>query len=225
VIVRDTVLERMAGVADHAATALQNGHLLERVTHQALHDALTGLPNRRLFEETVGASLARAGRDGCPVALLFVDLDDFKLVNDRLGHEHGDRILEGVADRLRASLRAGDVPARVGGDEFAVLLHDADRETALRLAERVRSAISEPIALDRRNVHVFASIGIAAYPFDGTTYGELLRRSDLAMYAAKADGGDMCRVYRRETTNAESPAIAPADAAPEPPGDGLTRAS
>ncbi|MGZ4678421.1 MAG: diguanylate cyclase, partial [Acidimicrobiia bacterium] len=222
--VRDPVLERMAGVADHAATALQNGHLLERITHQALHDSLTGLPNRRLFEESVSSSLSRARRDGTSVALLFVDLDEFKQVNDQLGHEHGDRVLEGVADRMRASLRAGDVPARVGGDEFAVLLHDADRETALLLAERFRSAISAPMTVNGRQLRVSASIGIATHPLDGTTYDELLCRSDIAMYVAKANSGDSCRVYR-DATKAEPTPAASADGAPDSPGDGLSRAS
>lgn len=193
------VLERTAGVADHAATALQNARLLERVSHQALHDPLTLLPNRALFEERVSSALARAGRDGTRPALLFVDLDRFKRINDSLGHEHGDRLLQQIAARLVDSIRAGDEFARVGGDEFAVLLHDVDHDGALHFAERIRSALGEPVDLDGETVVVSASIGVSMFPDDGRTYDELLRRADFAMYDAKARGRDLCRPYLRGT--------------------------
>lgn len=193
------VLERTAGVADHAATALQNARLLERISHQALHDPLTSLPNRALFEERVSSALARAGRDGTRPALLFVDLDRFKRINDSLGHEHGDRLLQRIATRLMDAIRAGDEFARVGGDEFAVLLHDVDHASALRLAERIRGLLGEPVDLDGETVVVSASIGVSMFPEDGRTYDELLRRADFAMYDAKAHGRDACRPYLRGT--------------------------
>ena len=190
------VLDRMAGVADQAATALRNAWLLERVRRQALHDTLTGLANRALFEELVTGALARSSRDGTRPALLFVDLDRFKRVNDSLGHDHGDRLLCEVADRVGLALRAGDALARVGGDEFAVLLHDVDRSLALQLAERIRAALTEPVSLDGQPVVVSASIGIAIFPEDGRTYDELLRHADLAMYDAKERGRNTCREYQ-----------------------------
>jgi diguanylate cyclase (GGDEF)-like protein len=193
---RAAVLERMVGVADLSATALLNARLLRRVRDQALHDSLTGLANRALFEERVSTSLARAGRDGLRPALLFIDLDHFKRINDSLGHEHGDVVLRSVADRLNGIVRAGDELARVGGDEFALLLHDVDRPRALDLAERVRESISTPVRLDGEAVVVSASVGLSVFPDDGTSYDELLRHADYAMYDAKDHGRNTTRVYR-----------------------------
>jgi diguanylate cyclase (GGDEF)-like protein len=190
------VLGRMAGVADQAATALRNALLLERVRGQALHDTLTGLANRALFEELVTASLARSSRDGKGPALLFVDLDRFKRINDSLGHDHGDRLLCEVATRLSDALRAGDALARLGGDEFGVMLHDVDRPSALQLAERIRAALTEPVCLEEEPVVVSASVGIAVFPDDGRTYDDLLRHADMAMYDAKERGRNTCREYR-----------------------------
>jgi diguanylate cyclase (GGDEF)-like protein len=196
----DPVLERMAGVADHAAVALRNALLLERVQHEARHDRLTGLANRALFEERVSAALARAARDGSTPALLFVDLDRFKRVNDSLGHGHGDELLQDVALRLREATRSGDELARVGGDEFAVLLHDVDRGRALQLAERIRHALTAPVELDGHPVVVSASIGVSLFPEDGRSYEDLLRHADIAMYEAKDHGRDVVREYRPGTT-------------------------
>jgi diguanylate cyclase (GGDEF)-like protein len=190
------VLDRLVGVADQAATALRNASLLERVRRQALHDTLTGLANRALFEELVAVALARSSRDGTRPALLFVDLDRFKRINDSLGHDHGDRLLCEVSDRLGRALRAGDALARLGGDEFGVLLHDVDRPFAIQLAERIRSALTDPVYLDDQPVVVSASIGIAVYPEDGRTYDDLLRHADIAMYEAKERGRNTCREYQ-----------------------------
>ncbi len=190
------LLERLAGAADQAATALRNASLLERVRRQGLHDTLTGLANRALFEELVTAAIARSSRDGRRPALLFVDLDRFKRVNDSLGHDYGDRLLCAVADRLGDGLRAGDALARLGGDEFGVLLHDVDRAYALQLAERIRTALAEPVVLDGQPVVVSASIGIAVFPNDGACYADLLRNADMAMYEAKERGRNACREYQ-----------------------------
>jgi diguanylate cyclase (GGDEF)-like protein len=196
------VLERMAGVADQAATALRNASLLARVRRQALHDTLTGLANRALFEELVSVALARSSRDGKHPALLFVDLDRFKRINDSLGHDHGDRLLCEVSDRLAHALRAGDALARLGGDEFGVLLHDVDGPFAMQLAERIRAALSDPVYLDGQPVVVSASIGIAVFPEDGGSYDELLRHADVAMYEAKERGRNTCREYQPGGTTA-----------------------
>jgi diguanylate cyclase (GGDEF)-like protein/PAS domain S-box-containing protein len=164
--------------------------LEDQLRHQAFHDALTGLSNRALFLDRVEHALARIRRSDSPIpAVAFIDLDDFKLVNDSLGHGAGDELLRAVADRLRSCLRSGDTPARLGGDEFAVLLEDApDIQAVVEVAERILDALHEPVALEGREVYARASIGIATRTGPATTPDELLRNADLAMYAAKANG-------------------------------------
>ena len=124
----DAVIERLIAIGDQAATAIQNAQLLEQIRHQAVHDNLTGLANRALFDEELDKTLARARRDGTPVTVLFVDLDDFKSINDRFGHGAGDHVLRTVGARLVAAGREGDWVARLGGDEFTMLLPGSGRE-------------------------------------------------------------------------------------------------
>ena len=164
--------------------------LEDQLRHQAFHDALTGLSNRALFLDRVEHALARIRRSDSPIpAVAFIDLDDFKLVNDSLGHGAGDEMLRAVADRLRACLRSGDTPARMGGDEFAVLLEDApDLQAVVEVAERILDSLHDPIVVEGREVYARASIGIATRTGPATTTDELLRNADLAMYAAKANG-------------------------------------
>jgi len=164
--------------------------LEDQLRHQAFHDPLTGLSNRALFADRVEHALDRVRRDDSPTpAVAFIDLDDFKLVNDSLGHGVGDQLLRAVADRLRGCLRSGDTPARLGGDEFAILLEDApDVEAILEVAERVLDALDAPVLIDGREVYARASIGIAMRRDAETTFDELLRNADLAMYTAKANG-------------------------------------
>ncbi len=133
----------------------------ERLRHQAFHDGLTGLANRSLFEDRVGHALARSRRSGAGVAVLFVDIDDFKTVNDSLGHAVGDQLLSEVARRVASALRSGDTAARLGGDEFAVLLEAAGVTTASEVAERILASLAEPIAIEGRALGVGASIGVA----------------------------------------------------------------
>nr|MDP9478110.1 EAL domain-containing protein [Actinomycetota bacterium] len=165
--------------------------LEERLEHQAFHDPLTGLPNRALFQDRLEHALARAGRDDGAVAVLFLDLDDFKVVNDSLGHEAGDKLLVEVAGRLRGCLRPGDTAARLGGDEFAVLLEGAAGEgEALRVADRIGDALKTPVPLGARGSHearANASVGVALGR-SGQRAGDLLRDADVAMYGAKARG-------------------------------------
>ncbi|MFL6205466.1 MAG: putative bifunctional diguanylate cyclase/phosphodiesterase, partial [Acidimicrobiales bacterium] len=164
--------------------------LEDQLRHQAFHDALTGLSNRALFLDRVEHALARIRRSDSPIpAVAFIDLDDFKLVNDSLGHGAGDELLRAVADRLRGCLRSGDTPARLGGDEFAVLLEDApDTQAVIEVAERILDALHEPVVIEGREVYARASIGIATRSGPTTTSDELLRNADLAMYTAKANG-------------------------------------
>jgi diguanylate cyclase (GGDEF)-like protein/PAS domain S-box-containing protein len=171
--------------------------LEDQLRHQAFHDALTGLSNRALFIDRVEHALSRATRTDAPTpAVAFIDLDDFKLVNDSMGHGAGDELLRAVADRLRRCLRQGDTPARLGGDEFAVLLEDApDTHAVVEVAERILDALHEPVVVAGREVYARASIGIATRESAATTPDELLRNADLAMYTAKANGKGCIEVF------------------------------
>lgn len=157
--------------------------------HQAYHDPLTQLPNRLLFHEHLTTTLARAERLGEPVGVLVIDLDDFKTVNDTLGHGVGDRLLVQVAERLQAAVRGGDVVARQGGDEFMVLVPRlSPGESATTLADRVLACLRAPFRVEGRELQVTASAGIAVFPEDGPDAATLFRNADVAMYHAKHTG-------------------------------------
>jgi diguanylate cyclase (GGDEF)-like protein/PAS domain S-box-containing protein len=164
--------------------------LEDQLKHQAFHDSLTGLANRALFTNRVQHLLERRHWEGIGCAVLFLDLDDFKTINDSLGHAAGDELLCAVADRLRNCLRAGDTAARLGGDEFALLLEDlADPPEALAVAERISAALQPPFAVHGREVSARASVGIALPDLDRPQEAdELLRNADMAMYTAKSNG-------------------------------------
>lgn len=161
--------------------------LVEEVTHSATHDTLTGLPNRMLFADRATQALAVARRDASQPAVLMIDLDRFKEVNDTLGHLRGDLLLIQVAQRLSTLLRAGDTIARFGGDEFTILLSDGGSEAGIEVAARIGRAMEPAFCLDGTSVSIEASIGIAVCAPDGSTLEELLRQADIAMYKAKAD--------------------------------------
>ncbi len=164
-------------------------HAEEALRYQAMHDSLTGLPNRSLFNERLGWVLAEGSRRDTPVALLLIDLDQFKEVNDTLGHLVGDELLRQVAQRLRLLLRESDTIARFGGDEFAVLLTTtADEVAAREVAGKIVTAFSEPFQLNNVVLHSSPSIGIALFPDHGTDSETLVQRADVAMYAAKRTG-------------------------------------
>jgi diguanylate cyclase (GGDEF)-like protein/PAS domain S-box-containing protein len=167
------------------------------LTRQAFEDSLTGLPNRALFRDRVEHAVARNQRGGGRVTLLLVDLDDFKMVNDTLGHGAGDELIASVAERMSQQVRPSDTLARLGGDEFAVLVEDVDEIEAAALAERLLAAIRQPVRLGNRDFAGTASIGVATTKADGSTTdtGELLRDADLAMYSAKAAGRDRFAVF------------------------------
>ena len=159
-----------------------------QIEHQAYHDTLTGLPNRRLLQDHMELALAHLSRGGSSVALLFLDVDRFKPVNDTLGHVVGDRLLKATAERLRASTRAGDTVARVGGDEFVLLISDLPKEHIASVAQKILDAIAEPFPIDDHRVFVTASLGIAVAPDDGSDPATLLKNADNAMYRAKELG-------------------------------------
>ncbi|WP_375540451.1 EAL domain-containing protein [Rugamonas apoptosis] len=161
----------------------------EVISYQAYHDILTDLPNRMLFKDRLGLAVIQAKRKLTELAVMFVDLDRFKLVNDTLGHVKGDELLQQVALRLKDCLRRGDTLARQGGDEFTIVLPELrDRQDAKAIADKFLECLHKPFELDGHEVHISASIGIAIYPSDGETIDELLRHADIAMYQVKALG-------------------------------------
>lgn len=169
----------------------------EELEHLARHDVLTGLPNRALFAERMEQALAIARRDRSRLALMFIDLDQFKPVNDNLGHAVGDALLKEIAARIRAVLRESDTAARIGGDEFMVLLHQINQvDDAITVAEKIRQAIRAPCVIAPHTVSVSASIGIAVHPEDGADMLTLSRHADQAMYLAKERGRDAVVSYQ-----------------------------
>jgi diguanylate cyclase (GGDEF)-like protein len=167
-----------------------------RLNDLVTSDPLTGLPNRVLADDRLHLSVTLAQRDARPIAVLFVDLDRFKLINDTLGHPVGDDVLQQVAGRLREAIRESDTVARIGGDEFLVILHAiANPVDAERVAQSILDAMSGGFQLAGHEVYLGASIGIAVYPEHGATAEELVSHADLAMYRAKADGGNSSRLY------------------------------
>ncbi|MBX7185924.1 MAG: EAL domain-containing protein [Vicinamibacteria bacterium] len=167
-----------------------------QIEHLAYHDALTGLPNRHLFVDRLDNALTRAQRTEETLAVLFVDIDHFKSINDSLGHTAGDVLLRTIALRLRSSLRTEDTVARLGGDEFTVLVSGLkDPNDLLRLAQKIHSTIKVPVDVASRELTVSASIGVGLYPQDGETAEQLLRNADLAMYRAKELGRDRTQFY------------------------------
>lgn len=161
-----------------------------RARYQALHDGLTELPNRRCFSERLDAAIAAASSELPAVAVLYIDLDEFKAINDSHGHTVGDAVLRIVAARLRRVVRSSDVVSRIGGDEFACLRAlSGDPRPLAQLAEKLAHTIAEPMTIDALRLEVHASIGVAVYPGDGASADSLLRTADAAMYLSKRTGG------------------------------------
>jgi diguanylate cyclase (GGDEF)-like protein len=180
------LLDRLSGVAAQATTALQNGHLLDEMTHQALHDQLTGLANRLQFTEQLRAAIEDARREVHPVTLLYMDLDGFKPVNDEFGHDVGDQLLVAVAKRLAACTREEDTVARLGGDEFAVLIDSATASAdAEAVSERLARSLTDPFVIEGHELRLGVSIGRAVFPIDAGDPDGLLRCADAAMFGVK----------------------------------------
>ena len=188
--------QSVAGLVITMRDVTERRRLERELTHQAFHDSLTGLANRVLFADRLEHALARGARDGSVVGVLFIDLDDFKIVNDTLGHAVGDQLLIAVADRIAGALRADDTAARLGGDEFAALVENVQDPGAVEeTATRILAALAEPIMVDGEALQAVASIGITTTP-EADTAAELLRQADLALYVAKGAGKDQWRRYQ-----------------------------
>ena len=196
--------EILLSFADHVSLALTDAmtaqslmHALQDARHDALHDELTQLPNRALLRVRLDQAWARGRRNHSPMALLFLDFDDFKDINDSLGHDAGDQLLVTLAARLAESLRPGDTIARLGGDEFAVLIEDLDTAPPIEgVASRLLEVLTTPVDLHGRSVTMRGSIGIAVSDYSETDSQSLLYSADLAMYSAKRMGGGRCVRYR-----------------------------
>ncbi|MBU0485609.1 MAG: EAL domain-containing protein [Proteobacteria bacterium] len=214
---REVDLEAMkAGAADFLSKGQLNAPLLERsirysiersnteqkLAYMAQYDPLTGLPNRNLFHDRLRHSITLAAREACLVGLLFLDLDRFKIINDTLGHNAGDLLLKGVSDRLSKCVRDCDTVARMGGDEFVVILSAlTDTKSASIIAQRIVDAIRPAFILEGGEVFTAASVGIAFYPFDSEDAESLIKSADAAMYKSKADGGNSYRFYSKAVSD------------------------
>ena len=170
------------------------------LAHRAFHDALTGLPNRLMLRDRLSQAITRAQRKKSALAVLFIDLDRFKSINDTLGHRIGDAVLRGVADRISAMLRKSDTVAREGGDEFLVLLEDIGiPEHAASVAGKLLRALDEPYSVEGRSLHCSGSIGVAIYPDDGADAEELIRHADAAMFDSKGGGRNQVHFFSPES--------------------------
>jgi len=171
----------------------------EHLRHLAHHDTLTGLPNRISFLDRLDRSMALCQRRQTEIAVLFMDVDHFKLINDTLGHDVGDRLLKEISERLKQCVRKGDTVARLGGDEFTFLLEDISAfEDIPRITEKIVEMVSRPVVVDERELFITASIGISRYPGDGDSGVELLKNADTAMYRAKEEGRNNYQFYSME---------------------------
>lgn len=180
------LVERNAGLQHDL---IELAHKEAHARHLAYHDELTGLPNRSLLKDRFHQAMSQAERHHKPLALLMLDLDEFKRVNDKLGHASGDKLLQAVALRLTKGIRGADTACRYGGDEFVIMLPEINSPNiATTLAVEIGVRLSEPYILDDHKIHVAASVGVAVYPGDGRTFDDLMKQADIAMYRTKGTG-------------------------------------
>jgi diguanylate cyclase (GGDEF)-like protein/PAS domain S-box-containing protein len=190
------LIEVAQSIGSHIGQFIVRMQAEEAVKFVAMHDALTQLPNRVLFNQRLEQAIAQAQRHGRRLAVMFIDLDRFKVINDTLGHESGDQLLRDVTQRITENLRTGDMVARLGGDEFVVLLEDVDDASGIvAVAEKLIASLTASFVISAREVHVTASIGISTYPTDAEDQRSLLRFADIAMYRAKEQGRNTFQFY------------------------------
>ena len=171
----------------------------QQLAHLANYDQLTGLPNRHLLHDRIEQALLQTHRESSKVAILFIDLDRFKVINDSLGHAIGDEVISAVSVRFADSLREGDTIARLGGDEFVIVLAKVEREESIiSVTRKLLDSVKQPIMVNKSDFYITASIGIAVYPLDGGNQSELLKNADTAMYQAKQEGGDTFHFYQQK---------------------------
>jgi diguanylate cyclase (GGDEF)-like protein len=183
---KDGIVEAVAGTARNIT---ERKFAEDKNWEKANYDQLTKLPNRRLFHDRLTQAVNHAARIGAPIALLFIDLDHFKEVNDKFGHDAGDVLLQRAADRMRSCVREADTVARLGGDEFIVILQDqVSNEQVETVARKIQRELAIPFQISNDNTYVSASIGITLYPQDGNTTEQLIKNADQAMYEAKYAG-------------------------------------
>jgi diguanylate cyclase (GGDEF)-like protein/PAS domain S-box-containing protein len=188
--------ERVQGIVLNCRDISERKIYEDQLAHQAFHDPVTGLANRALFSDRVSHALARSTREGSMVGVIFIDLDDFKTINDSLGHASGDAVLQEVAHRLRGAVRPTDTVARFGGDEFAVLVEEVERgQEAVDVAERVLDGLNAPIDLGEKELYVGASLGVCITSDGHTDADDLLRNADVAMYMAKREDKGKYRIF------------------------------
>lgn len=199
ILPEQTDFEGVFGVARNVTAKIKAE---ETISYQAHHDSLTNLPNRSLFEDRTNMAIAQAKRNKQMFALMFLDLDRFKLINDTLGHPLGDLMLQAIAQRLQACVREGDTLARFGGDEFTLLLPVIHGEAdAILVAEKIKTALKSPFSIEGHELYTSVSIGIALYPRDGQDLRELISHADTAMYAIKQRGKNGYQLYQSEFEN------------------------
>ncbi|HVU71665.1 MAG TPA: EAL domain-containing protein [Mycobacteriales bacterium] len=198
-------VQMLETVANHASVALRHGELLRQLRHDSLHDGLTGVPNRTHLQRDVERRLASLFQGGAPFAVAMLDLDSFKDVNDTLGHDHGDELLQEVARRLSDAVPSPGIVSRFGGDEFAVLLPDCESDdAAVQRCQSILAALSEPVEIAGVSVDVSASIGIARAPTHAGTWSDLMKRADQAMYVAKRGGREVATFDPSHDTSSPS---------------------
>ncbi len=181
---------------------LQAANAQRRIQHLSYHDALTGLPNRMLFMDRIDQAISRAQREEGQFALLFIDIDHFKVINDSMGHDAGDQLLNLISIRLREVLRKSDTVARLGGDEFTVIIESLQHpDDVIQITKNILSALDLPTEVNGTEVYVGGSIGIAMYPQDGENFGVLLKNADIAMYKAKDLGRNTFQFYASEMSH------------------------
>jgi diguanylate cyclase (GGDEF)-like protein len=196
----DRMAENVSFALDNFEREVERKRVEERIQHLASHDALTSLPNRVMFSEVLNMAIQSAQRNNRKFAVLFIDLDCFKVINDTLGHEAGDKVLQEMGNRIKETVRTSDVVARLTGDEFVVLVQEVGEPDQVEtVARKILSALIKPMVISGQECRVSASVGICMYPADVQTEQSLMKNADIAMYRAKEEGKNTYKFYSQDT--------------------------